>query len=110
MSAPSTATSPFWMSCVPGPITQSPQDAFPPGVILAWARAAMATLLVAWPPRTSNAAANGVATVRVGTTTRTSLGLGSPLNEIHAVCPAIVLKPLGRFGSVQDDHSELVVP
>jgi len=60
--------------------------------------------------RSSKTDANGVATSRDGTTTRTSLGLGSASKEMHAVCPAIVLKPAGRVGSVQDAHSALVVP
>src|SRR3954451_6196761 len=109
-SAPSTEMLPFWMSCVPGPITHNPQEDLPPGVILAWAIAAPSTWFAARPPRMSKTPANGVATERVGTTTRTSVGLGSPLKEMQAVCPAIVANPAGRSGSLHDDHSALVVP
>src|SRR6478672_4808933 len=98
---------PFWMSWVPGPMTHRPQEDLPPGVILAWAIARTFTWVAAWPPRRSKTPAKGVDTARVGTMTRTSVGLGRPLNEMQAVCPAIVANPAGRLGSVHDDHSAL---
>src|SRR3954447_18884155 len=104
MSAPVTLTSPFWTSWVPGPITHSPHRAFAPGATLACANAATSTDEF---PKTLP---NGVLTVRVGITTRTSVGHGIPLKEMQGVWPVTVVNPEGRFASVQAAHSPLVVP
>ena len=85
-------------------MTHSPHFARPPGSTAACAPAPMSR------ESTPISLPSGVSTVRVGTTTRTSVGAGMPANEMQAVKPLAAAKPAGLPGSAQRAQSASVVP